>query len=136
MRIVRWTADDPTATHACYELAQAVQAADDPCGAPQSALSFRVRLERAVQPMELWFAPGETPGSVQAWYHLDLPDLDNRALALLNIVAHPALRRRGLGTALLGHAAQRAAENGRSVLSSEVIGGTAVAPSAGEAFAR
>jgi len=136
MRIVRWTADDPTATHACYELAQAVQAADDPCGAPQSARSFRVRLERAVQPMELWFVPGETPGSVQAWYHLNLPDLDNRDRAGVNVLVHPAFRRRGLGTALLRHAAQRAAANGRSALTADAIQGTAEVPSAGEAFAR
>ena len=44
---------------------------------------------------------------------------------------HPSGRRRGIGTALLGHAASRAALDGRSILGSMVLQG-----SAGEAFAR
>jgi GNAT superfamily N-acetyltransferase len=136
MRIERWVASDPRVTQACYELANAVTAADDPHGPPWSARWFRAWLEAAVEPMEMWFVPGETPGSVQAWYHLDLPDLDNRDRAGVDIAVHPAFRRRGIGTALLEHAARRAAENGRSVLGSAVTQGRPEAPSPGESFAR
>jgi GNAT superfamily N-acetyltransferase len=136
MRIVRWVAGDPTATQACFEVAAAVTAADDPLGPPGSSRWFRGWLEQAVEPMEMWFAPGETPGSARGWYHLDLPDLENTDRAGVNLVVHPAFRRQGVGRALLEHAVRRAAENGRSVLGSEVMQGPAEAPSAGEAFAR
>jgi GNAT superfamily N-acetyltransferase len=86
--------------------------------------------------MEMWFVPGETPGSARAWYHLDLPDLENTDRAGVNLVVHPAFRRHGAGSALLEHAARRAAENGRLVLGSDVMRGPAEAPSAGESFAR
>jgi GNAT superfamily N-acetyltransferase len=51
--------------------------------------------------------------------------------AYLNIVVHPAGRRRGLGRALLQHAAGRAAAHGRTVLNGGARDG-----SPGEAFAR
>jgi len=54
----------------------------------------------------------------------------------VNLVVHPAFRRRGVGRALLEHAARRAAENGRSILDADVAQGRAEMPSAGESFAR
>jgi GNAT superfamily N-acetyltransferase len=65
------------------------------------------------------------------WYRLELPVRENADQAYLNIVVHPAGRRRGLGRALLQHAAGRAAADGRTVLN-----GAARDGSPGEAFAR
>src|ERR1700676_4691479 len=109
MRIVRWVAGDPAVTQACHEVAKAAGEADDPLGPPWSERWFRAWLEHAVEPMEMWFVPGETPGSARAWYRLDLPDLENTDRAGVNIVVHPASRRQGVGRALLEHAVRRAA---------------------------
>jgi GNAT superfamily N-acetyltransferase len=65
------------------------------------------------------------------WYRLELPVRENADQAYLNLVVHPAGRRRGLGRTLLQHAAGRAAANGRIVLN-----GAARDGSPGEAFAR
>jgi GNAT superfamily N-acetyltransferase len=62
---------------------------------------------------------------------LRLPDLENRDRAALYLEVHPEHRRRGIGAALLRHAAERAADDGRSVLDGEAFDG-----SAGDLFAR
>jgi RimJ/RimL family protein N-acetyltransferase len=82
-------------------------------------------------PGEAWFVPGEAPGTVQGWYRLSLPDLENLDGAGLSIVVHPAFRRRGTGSALLRHAVERATANGRTRLAAETV-----RDSAGDAFAR
>ena len=64
------------------------------------------------------------------WYRVEFPDLENLDRALVELIVHPARRRGGLGTALLRHAADRAAAAGREVLSAEIQEG---AP--GEEFA-
>jgi GNAT superfamily N-acetyltransferase len=105
-------------------------AADDPTCPPRAArvLALRVTLGSPLRPpCELWWTPGDLP----AGYWLQLPDVDNLHSARLDLFVHPAARRRGLGTALLRHAVQRAAGNGRSRIDSSVI-----EASAGEAFAR
>ena len=73
----------------------------------------------------------EADGAVAAWYQASFPDLENRGRVWLTLTVHPARRRAGLGTALLRHAAARAAAHGRSFLD-----GVALADSAGDAFAR
>ena len=62
---------------------------------------------------------------------MELPDLENRDRAFAIPVVHPASRRRGIGGELLRHVLERAKENGRTVLDTVVLQG-----SAGEAFAR
>jgi ribosomal protein S18 acetylase RimI-like enzyme len=47
---------------------------------------------------------------------VDLPDLENTDCAFVGLYVHPAVRRRGLGRALLRHAGQRATANGRATL--------------------
>jgi GNAT superfamily N-acetyltransferase len=81
-------------------------------------------------PAELWWTPGNVPGGLAGGYWLQLPDLENLGSARLDLFVHPAVRRRGLGSALLRHAMERAADNGRSRMDGSVIQG-----SAGEAFA-
>jgi GNAT superfamily N-acetyltransferase len=105
--------------------------ADDPLGPPMSERVWRVLLKSPTEPAQTWLVPGDAPGSAQGFYHLRLPEPENRHRARLALEVHPEYRGRGVGRALLRHAAERAAENGRSVLS-----GGAILGSAGEAFAR
>ena len=74
--------------------------------------------------------PAEADGAVAAWYRREFPDLENRDRVWLTLTVHPARRRAGLGTALLRHAAERAAAAGRAIIDGGVREG-----SGGEAFA-
>jgi RimJ/RimL family protein N-acetyltransferase len=134
MRIERWDPADAGTPSACYEVFRAAHLTDEPLEPPMSAGSFRTRLMEGPgkNPGELWVVPGaETGGAAVAFYWLGLPDLENRDRADLRLYVHPAARRRGIGRALLRHAAARAADNARSVLDGEVLEN-----SAGDAFAR
>src|ERR1700729_601022 len=130
MGIVRWDGTDPAAVRACHEVVTAAIAADDPSGPPRTLRRLRVCLTPPEQPIELWVAEGPAAGGIAGWYQLRLPDRENLDRAVLNLFVHPASRRGGLGRALLGHAAMRAADHGRSVLRGEGLQGTA-----GAAFA-
>jgi GNAT superfamily N-acetyltransferase len=98
-----------------------------------SSRVLRTRLEYSWggDPGETWVVPGETPSAVRAWYRLSLPDLENLDGARISLVVHPTFRRRGIGHALLRHAVQRAAANGRTRLATEALHG-----STGDSFAR
>ena len=130
MRIVQWDGRDPAVIQACFEVSTAVDAADDPFGPPLSARRFRAWLEHPVEPTEVWVARGETDGGVEGWFHLRLPDKENRDRAGFGLFVHPAARGRGIGTALLRHAAARADACDRSILTS-----WAIQDSPGAAFA-
>ncbi len=131
MRIVRWVSGDHAAIRACHEVNGAADHCDDPAGPPTSVRTVEVLLTRPPGPAQTWFVPGETPGTAQAFYHLRLPDMENLTMGYLYLVVHPRFRRRGIGGALLRHAARQAAENERSLLATAVRQG-----SAGEVFAR
>ena len=131
MRIVRWDASDHAATAACYEVTAAASAVDDPLGPPVTARRMRFWFEHPAEPAEIWYVPGATAGSAQGWYRLELPGQENLDRGGLRLDVHPSCRRCGIGSALLAHAASRAALDGRSILGSMVLHG-----SAGEAFAR
>jgi len=146
MRIKQWDMSDPDVIRGCHEVRQAAQRADDPDGPPRSERRLRVSFEgdRTGIPNEVWFTDGQAgdneagdreagdggPGAIRGWYLLELPDKENLDHAFVNVVVHPEHRRRGIGTALLRHAAERAREHGRSAL-----GGDALLGSAGDAFA-
>jgi GNAT superfamily N-acetyltransferase len=130
MRIVRGDESDRATTQALFEVVRAADEADDPLGPPWSLRRLRGWLEHPVEPAETWIFGDETAGSVQGWYYLFLPERENRDRAYVNLTVHPSSRRRGIGTALLRHAAGRAASGGRSVLGSGALQG-----SAGAAFA-
>jgi GNAT superfamily N-acetyltransferase len=125
---------DPAAVQACHEIYLAGIPADDPNVPPMRPRTFAGWLEVGwtEDPRETWLARDDT-GQPVGWYVLSLPHRENRHLAELipTPIVHPARRRAGLGTALLRHAAQRAAQLGRTTMSGE-----ALADSPGAAFAR
>lgn len=100
-------------------------------GPPLSRVWFRLHLTEGPPSgwSEAW--AGVEDGRVVAGYGLSFPRFDNTHLAqLFPLVVHPGLRRRGLGSALLGHAVARARAAGRSLLLAEAPAG-----STGAAFA-
>jgi GNAT superfamily N-acetyltransferase len=145
MRIQRVDPADADIVRACHAVSVAAHAVDDPGGDPPFSLAlFGAHLAHgwSCDPTEAWYVPGDSPGApgdgepgrgepVAAYCRIMLPDLENRGRAFVTITVHPASRRRGLGRALLRHAARRAEADGRSALDSAVVQG-----SAGEAFAR
>jgi len=130
MRIVRGDASDRATTRACFEAVRAAGEADDPFGPPWSLQRLRGWLEYPTDPAETWICPDQATGAVAGWYYLILPERENRDRAYMYLTVDPSSRRRGIGTALLRHAAGRSAGAGRSMLGSGVFQG-----SAGAAFA-
>jgi GNAT superfamily N-acetyltransferase len=116
---------------ACFEVSLAAERVDEPAGPWFTERPFTGWLTVGWDgnPREAWLATDQ--GSAVGWYRLELPVRENAEQAYLNLVVHPAGRRRGLGRTLLQHAAGRAAANGRIVLN-----GAARDGSPGEAFAR
>jgi GNAT superfamily N-acetyltransferase len=130
MRIVQGDVSDRATTQECFEVVRAAGETDDPLGPPWSLRRLRGWLEYADQPAEAWVGGDETTGAIQGWYYLRLPERENRDWGILYLTVHPSSRRRGIGTALVRHAAGRAARAGRSILGSGAFQGTA-----GAAFA-
>jgi GNAT superfamily N-acetyltransferase len=130
MRIEQADASDRAATKECFEVVRAAGEVDDPLGPPWSLQRLRGWIEHPFAPAESWLGRDETSGALLGWYFMFMPDRENRDRAYLYLTVHPAMRRRGFGIALLRHAAERAAANGRSVLGSEAFQG-----SPGAAFA-
>lgn len=138
MRILRVDPADADVMRACHAVHVAAHDADDPNGEPPYSLAlFRAHLLHgwSCDPGEAWYAPADDPARpdlrVAGFYVLRLPDLENRERAFVMPAVHPAFRRRGLGRALVRHAAQRAKADGRTDFDGAVPQG-----SAGEAFAR
>jgi GNAT superfamily N-acetyltransferase len=132
MRIEPWDPADETTALGCYEVHRAANLADEPIEPPLSAGTFGVFLREGFEktPGETWVA-SDADGGIVGYYRIHLWDLENLDRASFGPVVHPAVRRRGFGRALLRHEAERAAANGRSVLS-----GVVVKDSAGAAFAQ
>ena len=122
---------DPGKIRACFEVFLAAVRVDEPEGPWFTERPFTGWLTVGWEGnhSEAWLATDR--GSPVGWYRLELPARENADQARLNIVVHPAERRRGLGRALLRNAAGRAAEHGRTVLNGGARDG-----SPGEAFAR
>lgn len=125
-------ASDEAAVSACHEMLLAGRPEDDPAGPPMSARAFGgwLALGWTEDHPQTWLARDQA-GEPCGWYALDLPRRENRHLASLSPLVRPGRRRRGAGTALLRHAAARAAEDGRTRLAGDAREG-----SPGEAFAR
>ena len=122
---------DTRKIRACFEVSLAAERVDEPEGPWFTERPFGgwLTVGWSGDPREVWLAADQ--GSAAGWYRLGLPSRENLDQAGLDLVVHPAERRRGLGLALLRHAAGRAAAHGRAVLN-----GGARRGSPGEAFAR
>jgi GNAT superfamily N-acetyltransferase len=118
MGIAQWDKDDQGVFDGCLAVDRAAWQADDPAGPPRSARALRALLTGAAGGgTETWY---ETDGAqVLGWYRLYLPSRENLDVGIVDLVVDPGQRRRGLGTALLRHAAGRAADQGRSRLFGE-----------------
>ena len=136
MRILRLDLANDELMRGCHAVYVAAHGVDEPDSGPP----FPFPLLRAYlahgwsgDPAEAWYIPDEAAGAAQvaAYCRLMLPDLENRERAYLDLIVHPEFRRRGLGTALLRHAVQRAEAHGRTDLDARAPQG-----SAGDAFAR
>ena len=125
-------AADTSAVRACHEMHLAEWRADGVRRAPLSPRAFRtwLRYGWTEDPQEAWLGR-DSEGEVCGWYLLGLPERENRHRATITLVVAPSRRRAGLGTALLGHAADRARQAGRTLLTSH-----SQEASAGAAFAR
>jgi len=132
-RIARLDPADLDTVRAMHGVELAGQQVDNPQGPPWSALVFQAHITLGpplAEPTEAWVVQGEDHQAVIGWYSLRFPDRENLDWAVLTLIVHPARRRQGLGTALLRHAARRAAASGRAGIVSTIQHG-----SAGEAFA-
>jgi len=123
---------DGDLVRACHEMYVAAMPVDVP-GEP--LMSDRVfagwlRLSWTEDRPETWLARDVT-GAPRGFYLLTLPERENTHLAYLDPVVGLPYRRQGIGTALVRHAAGRAQQRGRVVLTA----GTTVG-SPGEAFSR
>jgi GNAT superfamily N-acetyltransferase len=125
-------AADREALRACYDMFAAGKPVDDPDGPPASLAMFSGwwSMGWVNCPREAWLAAHEPGAPWAGCYLLELPEEENTHLGMLTVIVRPAGRRSGAGTALLRHAAQRAADRGRA----ELEGGTREA-SPGAAFA-
>jgi GNAT superfamily N-acetyltransferase len=124
---------DAAGIRGCHEAWVAAQKVDEPEEPLMGERIFGswISVGWGGEPREVWLIRGSAEATVAGWYRLELPDLENLDRAYLHLIVHPDERRRGLGRALLRHAAGRAAVHGRTVLSGGARNGTA-----GEPFAR
>ena len=133
MQIERFDPEADTAlTRACYQAYAASAPVDDPHFPPMSLRIFTGWLACGwtEDHPEAWFA-GDSLDEADGCYTAAMPLRENRHLAYVYPQVPPARRRAGIGTALLRHAAARAADQGRATLTAEVLDG-----SAGQAFAQ
>ncbi len=118
MRIERYDPkSDEDKVRACHELIVAAQPEDDPNLPPPSLSVVRGWLAHGFpdEPQQCWFATAES-GAPLGCYALELPERENRQNGFINLLVGVGSRRRGVGTALLAHAARQADANGRTLL--------------------
>jgi GNAT superfamily N-acetyltransferase len=111
---------DETRLRACYELAVSGHEADDPNVPADSYRRFRSWWTHgwAGNPQQIWLA-ATASGTLLGYYHLVLPERENRANGFLSPFIAPSCRRQGVGSALVAHAAEQAALAGRTLLMSD-----------------
>jgi len=132
MRIEQWDPADEKIARACYDVMLAAHKADEPVEPPMSYGIFSLYLRQGWEktPGEVWVA-SDVDGTVAGYYRIDLPDLENLDEATGGPTVHPAVRRRGIGRALLRQEGARAEAYGRTRFRASVTAGTA-----GDAFAQ
>jgi GNAT superfamily N-acetyltransferase len=115
----------------CYDMFASAWAVDDPNVPPFSFAMFRGWwvYDNLDEPRQFWLATAES-GTPLGCYELKLPTRENRGNGFVELLVAPGSRRRGIGTALLAHAARQADQAGRGLL----MGGARIG-SPGPAFA-
>jgi GNAT superfamily N-acetyltransferase len=120
VRIERFdaSADEPR-LRACYQLMVEALPADDPNAPPESFGAFRGWwvYGMAGVPQQTWLGTTDS-GELAGCYVLELPELENRRNAFCYPIVALSARRRGVGTALVAHAAEQAELAGRALLQS------------------
>jgi RimJ/RimL family protein N-acetyltransferase len=124
------TDDDRLA--ACHQISESGHAEDDPNVPEVTWRRFQAwwRYGFASERIETWLALGEAEQPIGC-YLLWLPERENRQNAFITLRVARDCRRRGVGTALVGHAAGQADQAGRALLMSDTRVGAA-----GTAFAQ
>ena len=124
---------EPVKVRAWYDTYLAAKPVDDPAAPTISLPRFTDVMVEGWEgtPQECWLIPPDAGGVWPGGYVLELPGRENTHMAPADLVVTPSRRRAGIGTALLRHAAGRAAANGRTLLCSSTR-----ADSPGTAFAR
>ncbi|HEY2579574.1 MAG TPA: hypothetical protein VGI74_24960 [Streptosporangiaceae bacterium] len=133
MRFEQFDVTDPGSIRVWYEMYLAAKAVDEPLGPPQSLRAFIGWMTEGAGvyfQREGWFVPGERAGSWDGAFVLELPAMDNTHRAKMDLMVALDRRRRGIGTALAGHAVERTRAHGRTLLRSGAMEG-----SPGSAFA-
>jgi GNAT superfamily N-acetyltransferase/RimJ/RimL family protein N-acetyltransferase len=116
---------EPRKVQACYEMYAAGAPIDDPDGPAFSKTLFSDWFrrgfggERRITAMAV-----ADDGAWVGAYLVELPDRRNSHLGRLNLLVPPDRRRHGIGTALLRHAAGRAADEGRTLLTADARSGS------------
>lgn len=87
------------------------------------------------EPRQIWLAGNES-GEPVGCYLLELPERENGRNGFVMLLVASAARRRGVGTALLAHAADRAGHAGRALLMSDTRVGSPGEPFAAAVGAR
>ncbi|MDN3241205.1 GNAT family N-acetyltransferase [Glycomyces tritici] len=130
--IVRVDPNDHALVQSWFAAREAVATRDWPGTRPLNPVYTWAALVLASSDVrrERWAAVRD--GRVLGHLDLSLPFLDNTHLMNLELGVHPDERRRGVGSALLRHAEQRAAEEGRTSVSSwvpvPIEGGAPISP--------
>jgi GNAT superfamily N-acetyltransferase len=108
---------DEQQLRACHAMFVAAQPEDDPNVPPPSLGMFRGWLTYGFggEPLQPWLVTADS-GAPLGCYALWLPERENRQNGFLETLVALASRRRGVGTALLAHAAQQAELAGRKLL--------------------
>lgn len=128
--------NDEDRLRACHQMTLSALPQDDPAGPPISLRRFRGwAYGYADDPVQVWLAT-EATGEPAGFYLLMLPQRENRHNAFCTPLVPPPRRRRGIGTALLAHAAGQADLADRTLLMSDARVGSPGNEFAGSCGAR
>jgi GNAT superfamily N-acetyltransferase len=102
---------------ACFDITEAGWPIDHPDEPGWAYDSFAGKWAQGYDtaPRQTWIASNDA-GDPVGCYLLRLPDRENHTMAYCTLAVHPAVRRTGIGTALLAHCAGQARQAGRSRL--------------------
>ena len=119
-------ASDEATLRACHELFVSAQPEDDPNVPPVSLRRLRGWWTRgfAGNPQQIWLAR-DSAGTLLGGYILQLPERENRDNGFVDPFVAPAVRRQGIGAALVAHAAGQARQADRKLLMSGARVGSA-----------